>query len=194
MTKLTLTEQEELFARDCKLINLKYEYNGYTGKEKWAIITELEEVDLMIKYPDIIGRYLPFVLLSLKQGKAIEDFIRNEDKFAKRNHRTVDCYGYDDELSSQYHKELSVEFDDPFEKAERERLEEEKERLRQCEIKKVDMALSMLPPLQRERLLKNMCCGMSSRIIAKQEGVYYSSVDKSIAAAKKNFIKFYKNL
>ena len=39
--KLTLTEQEELFAKDCKLINLKYEYNGYTGDERWAIITEL---------------------------------------------------------------------------------------------------------------------------------------------------------
>ena len=45
--KLTLTEQEELFAKDCKLINLKYEYNGYTGDEKWAIITELSvKVDL----------------------------------------------------------------------------------------------------------------------------------------------------
>ena len=38
------------------------------------------------------------------------------------------------------------------------------------------------------RLMKNVCCGLSSRAIAKQEGVYYSSVDKSIAAAKKNFI------
>ena len=28
MTKLTLTEQEELFAKDCKLINLRYEYTG----------------------------------------------------------------------------------------------------------------------------------------------------------------------
>ena len=27
--KLTLTEQEELFAKDCKLINLKYEYKFY---------------------------------------------------------------------------------------------------------------------------------------------------------------------
>lgn len=35
--KLTLTEQEELFAKDCKLINLKYEYNGYTGDEKLHI-------------------------------------------------------------------------------------------------------------------------------------------------------------
>ena len=28
--------------------------------------------------------------------------------------------------------------------------------------------------------MKNVCCGLSSRAIAKQEGVYYSSVDKSI--------------
>ncbi len=77
---------------------------------------------------------------------------------------------------------------------ERERLELEREELRQCEIRKARIALSMLQPLQRERLMKNVCCGLSSRAIAKQEGVYYSSVDKSIAAAKKNFIKFYENL
>ena len=194
MTKLTLTEQEELFARDCKLINLRYEYDGYTGKEKWAIVTELKKAELMVKYPDVISRYFPFVLLSVAQGEVIDDFVRNEDKFIKRNHRTIDCYGYDDELSSQYHKELSVEFDDPFERKEREQLEYEMERLHQLEIKKVNIALSMLQPLQRERLLKNICCGMSSRIIAEQEGVYYSSVDKSIAAAKKNFIKFFENL
>lgn len=47
--KLTLTEQEELFAKDCKLINLKYEYNGYTGDERWAIITELSVKELWEK-------------------------------------------------------------------------------------------------------------------------------------------------
>ena len=53
--------QEELFARDCKLMNLKYEYDGYTGTEKWAVITELTEEELWDKYPDIISRYTPFV-------------------------------------------------------------------------------------------------------------------------------------
>lgn len=119
---------------------------------------------------------------------------RNEDKYAKRSSRTLDCYGYDDEMSSQFHKELAIMFDDPFERAEEERLELEREELRQCEIRKARIVLSMLQPLQRERLMKNVCCGLSSRAIAKQEGVYYSSVDKSIAAAKKNFIKFYENL
>ena len=86
--KLTLTEQEELFAKDCKLINLKYEYNGYTGDEKWAIITELSVKELWEKYPLVIERYSPFVHLSIAQGEVIDDANRNEDKYAKRSSRS----------------------------------------------------------------------------------------------------------
>lgn len=55
MKKLTVNKQEELFAQDCKLINLRYEYSGFTGMEKWAIITELSEEALWDKYPDVIA-------------------------------------------------------------------------------------------------------------------------------------------
>ena len=48
----TATQQKELFAKDCKLINLKYEYTGYIGQEKWAIVSELLEQELFEKYPD----------------------------------------------------------------------------------------------------------------------------------------------
>ena len=75
-----------------------------------------------------------------------------------------------------------------------EMIEEEKEKLRQLELSKVRQALSMLQPVQRERLLKSVLLGISSRKIAKEEGINYSSVDKSIAAAIKNFKKFYENL
>ncbi|WP_418517825.1 hypothetical protein [Pseudoruminococcus massiliensis] len=74
MTKLTLTEQEELFAKDCKLINLRYEYKGYTGTEKWAIVTELAEEELLVKYPDVIRQYTPFILLSMAQGEVITEY------------------------------------------------------------------------------------------------------------------------
>lgn len=94
MTKLTLTEQEELFAKDCKLINLRYEYTNYTGKEKWAVVTELTEKELRKKYPDIIKRYTPFVLLSMAQGEVINEADRNDDKYEKRAKRTLDVYGY----------------------------------------------------------------------------------------------------
>ena len=80
----TLKKQEELFAKDCKLINLKYEYTGYTGQEKWAIVSELSEQELFEKYPNEVKKYIPFVLLSVERGKAIQAYNRNEDKYRKR--------------------------------------------------------------------------------------------------------------
>lgn len=37
MEKKNISALEEQFARECELVNLNYEYPGYTGKEKWAI-------------------------------------------------------------------------------------------------------------------------------------------------------------
>ena len=54
----TATQQKELFAKDCKLINLKYEYTGYIGQEKWAIVSELSEQELFEKYPDEVKKYM----------------------------------------------------------------------------------------------------------------------------------------
>lgn len=68
-----------------KVINLKYEYEGYGGNEKWTIISELSEKELYGLYPDEMRRYSPFLLLSVEQGKAIADFKLNEDKYRKRS-------------------------------------------------------------------------------------------------------------
>lgn len=56
-----------------KVINLKYEYEGYAGNEKWAIISELSEKELFEQYPDKMQRYSHFVLLSVEQGKVISE-------------------------------------------------------------------------------------------------------------------------
>ena len=194
MTKLTLTEQEELFVKNCKLINLRYEYTNYTGKEKWAVVTELTEKELRKKYPDIVKRYTPFVLLSMAQGEVINESDRNDDKYEKRAKRTLDVYGYEDDISEQFHRELITPFADPFEQAEEEQLKIEKEQLRRMEIAKVRKVLEMMKPIQKERLCKVVLMGLSSRKIAQEEGVNYSAVDKSIAAAIKNFKKYYENL
>lgn len=180
MTKLTLEQQELLFANDCKLINLRYEYHGYTGTEKWAIVTELAEEELWVKYPDVIRRYTPFILLSMAQGEVIDESYRNNDKYEKRAKRTIDVYGYEDDISEQFHRELITPFVDPFEQAEEERIEEEKEQLRQLEIAKVRKVLEMLKPVQRERLIKAILLGMSSRKIAKEEGVFITQIKPDI--------------
>lgn len=146
------TVATELFAKDCKLINLRYEYTNYTGKEKWAVVTELTEKKLRKKYPDIIKRYTPFVLLSMAQGEVINESDRNDDKYEKRAKRTLDVYGYEDDISEQFHRELITPFADPFEQAEEEQLEIEKEQLRRMEIAKVRKVLEMMKPIQKERL------------------------------------------
>ena len=192
--KLTLEKQEELFAKDCKLINLRYEYNGYIGDEKWAIITELLEEELCEKYPDIICRYTPFVYLSIAHGEVINDFNKNEEKYKKREVRTLDNFGYDDGLTEHFHHELIWDYEDPLQVFEREKEESQKEQVRQTRIRKVRKALSMMKLIQRERLEKEVLKGMNSREIAEEEGVNYSSVDKSLRAARKNFKKFYENL
>lgn len=48
ITEMTNTSKErnDLFKNECKIINLKYEYEGYTGTEQWAIVSELTEKEL----------------------------------------------------------------------------------------------------------------------------------------------------
>ena len=81
---------------------------------------------MWVKYPDVIRRYTPFILLSMAQGEVIDESYRNNDKYEKRAKRTIDVYGYEDDISEQFHRELITPFVDPFEQAEEERIEEER--------------------------------------------------------------------
>ncbi|NCF00016.1 hypothetical protein [Emergencia sp. 1XD21-10] len=108
MAKSQFDVLKEEFQNECKVINLKYEYEGYIGVEQWAVITELSEKELFEKYPDIISRYIPFVLLSVEQGKAVYEFRRNESKFYKRSLNNEDAFGCDDELIGIFHSEVFV--------------------------------------------------------------------------------------
>lgn len=191
MNKCTVEEQEELFAKNCKLINLRYEYSKYTGFEKWAIVTELTKEELQNLYPDIICRYTPFVRLSVAQGEVINESNRNTDKYEKRAKRTLDSYGYEDDLSEQFHRELITPAPDPFEEAEQTRIQKEKEKLRLQENEKVRKALRLMKPVQRRRLIKYALLEKTLREIAAEEGVYLNAVKKSIDAATKNFKKLF---
>ena len=173
MTKLTLTEQEDLFAKDCKLINLQYEYSGYTGTEKWAIVTELSENELKFKYPDVIRRYTPFVLLSVAQGEVITEYQNAEAKEQMRKLRFGHPFDINDGEFEEHHPELSAE-DDIVEQL---CLKEEK----QC----IKRAIDKLTDTQKRRVIAYFFENKSSRKIAIEEGVNYSKIEKSINLALK---------
>ena len=39
-------ERQEQFKKECRIINLRYEYYGYTGNEKWEIVSEMTEREI----------------------------------------------------------------------------------------------------------------------------------------------------
>ena len=98
----TLNERADFFKRECKVLNLRYEYEGYTGTEHWALVSELSEKELFEKYPDEIRKYIPFVLLSVEQGEVIREYNRNEDKFKKRRQNNESGFGYDELTESEH--------------------------------------------------------------------------------------------
>ena len=118
---LSIKQQEILFSSECKVIDLRFEYVGYNGAEKYAIVTDLSKEELLAKYPDVICRYTPFVLLSILHGEVIRDFHRNEDKFQKRDLRNHNLYGgYEDGISERSYREFITTYEDPVHQAIRE--------------------------------------------------------------------------
>lgn len=189
MTTTLFNTKSEEFKNECKLINLKYEYgNGYIGKEKWAIITELSEKELLEKYPEQIEEYMPFILLTTEQGNAIAEFNLNEDKFRKRSKNNGDAYGYDDEMTERFHPE-AIELDF-IEKQELDELEYEQY---QKKMELIEKAVASLTEKQHKYLVARFVEGKSAREIAKEEGVSHQVIDRHLLAGVKKFEKVFED-
>lgn len=183
---ITANERTDLFKKECKVINLRYEYEGYTGKEQWAVVSELSEKELFEKYPDEIRRYVPFVLLSVEQGTVIADYNRNEDKHRKRQINNGDAFGYEEGMTEHFHSEVVVP--DFLEQRELNEYysqrEEEKMRL-------FVEAMTSLTEKQHKYLAMRYLKGMSAREIAAAEGVAHQVIDRHISAATKKVEKVF---
>ena len=63
MSKDKLDILKQGFQSECKVINLQYEYEGYRGKEQWAVISELSEEKILERYKPFVQEYIPFLVL-----------------------------------------------------------------------------------------------------------------------------------
>lgn len=171
-----------------KVINLKYEYEGYGENEKWAIISELSEKELYGLYPDEMRRYSPFLLLSVEQGKAIADFKLNEDKYRKRSINNEDYFGYSEGLTENLHTEAIVS--DFVEQQENEEYCKMREELKQ---RLFDQAIASLTEKQRRHLLLRYVEGKTSVEIAREEGISEQAVRKNTQTAIRKFEKIFRD-
>ena len=165
--KVTVQALKEQFMKECTILDPKKEYPGYTGKEKYFIVTTLSEAELQGKYAYLIESFKPYLLLDKSFFDIRADFKRNADKHKKRAERTEDIYGYVDGETEFHHKELVVDklYDDL---------------IKSIEIDKVYKAVERLPKTQRERFVMHYFYGISSRRIAALQHVNHSAVDKSL--------------
>ncbi len=171
-------QKKENFKRDCKVIKLQYEYPGYTGIEKFAIISELNYEQILEIYGAEVKRYIPFIWLSTAMGETIHEYKRNEDKFAQRMRR-YDIVGFDEAQKAERNIELSVaDFTEAL-------LQDHKKE------ETVRMAFLQLSKVQQRRVKAYVLEGKNFTEIAKEEGkdrkTIYESYNAAIKKMKKSF-------
>lgn len=158
--------------REFKAVNLKYEYPGMVGEAVWAIVSDMSQEELQKQYGRELSGFCPYVVLTLEQGEALQEFHRNEQKHRMRQVRSYDSFAYEEGVTELFHGELVL--DDLFEKLTQ---KEERERIR--------AALEKLTPVQKRRVVQYFFGGLSEREIAALEGVNRRAVADSLAGALK---------
>lgn len=177
MSKKQFSELELQFQEECKVINLKYEYDGYNGDIRWAIISNLTEDEMLEKYRPIISDYMPFIVLPPAFGEVRDEYRRNEKKHYMRSIRGH-IYPLDEELE-KYHPEIAV--DDSIKRV---LTNDQNERLWE--------GINSLEKKQRNRLISYFIYGRTFREIAKLEGVDHKAIVRSVGSALKKLKKFLK--
>jgi hypothetical protein len=154
------------------IINLRYEYPGFVGSEKYAVVTDLSKEALEKLYGTELKPYVPFVVLTKTEAAAFSDFNRNEDKFEKRQQLYSDAYGYEEGTTEVCYGELVQDnlFDIVSGNLDKERLV---------------TALVKLSEAQKRRIEMYYLEGYTAQEIADIEGVRLYAVQKSIQAGLK---------
>ena len=153
-----------------EVVNLGFEYPGMTGGVRWAIITDLSQEALTIKYGDELAPYMPYVVISIEQGNAFREYDRNENKHDMRRVRHHDFWGYEEGATEYCNSVFSSE-------------EPEETVIEKLEREKLIAAIDKLPQKQRRRCKMYFLMGLSEEEISAIEGISQQKVSVSINKA-----------
>lgn len=176
MNNTILSALDEQFYIDCEVIEMKYEYPHYTGVEKWAIITHLSEEELNAKYAEQITPLRPFIVLDAAFAQVRNEFNRNEKKHQMRALRHGHAFDYC-EGTEEHHSEIATP-------------DTESIYLQEETYAELRAAIMALEDTQKKRIIKYFFYGKTYKQIAKEEGVSFQAVAKSIDNAVKKLRKF----
>lgn len=171
MSKDKLDILKQGFQSECKVINLQYEYEGYRGKEQWAVISELSEEKILERYKPFVQEYIPFLVLPPMYGEVRQQFRRNENKHYMRMVRGH-FYSLEEDLE-EHHPEAAEE-------------DCAAQVFAQEQSRELWEAINSLNEKQRKRLIAYYFEGKTYREIADEEGVDHKAIIHSVVLALKN--------
>lgn len=145
----------EKMGKGYRLIDLRREYPGYTGKELWMIVTDLSE-DQLMEINEIREIMHLSVIASVEMGEVMRLFERNEKKSRKRKRESEISL---DKLEGDINYTVAdgkVEFDWLYD------------------------ALDRLPGKQKSRVIYRYMYGLTAKEIAEEDGCGRCAVTNSI--------------
>ncbi len=156
--------------KEYEIINLGYEYPGMTGGVKWAIITDLSQEELDLKFSEELSIFKPYVIMTCEQGEALHEYRRNENKHEMRRIRHHDIWGYTEGATEYCNSIFSKE-------------EPEDTVIEMLNREALISAIDRLPEKQRRRCKLYFLMGLSEEEIALLEGISQQNVSLSINRA-----------
>lgn len=104
--RITALEGYDRFKTECSFFLLENEYPGWTGEEKYGIITSLTEEELLARYPAIMEALSPYILLGKDYAEVRKESRYNDDKFRYRRNNCDIPFDVDDDAAC-HHDELT---------------------------------------------------------------------------------------
>ena len=167
-----MTNKTEAFKRDCRIINMKMEYPGYTDEIQWLIVSDLTETQIIETYPAEVKPYTPFIHMTREMFEPIVESDNNNRTYRRRSVLHEELYGYEDGIFERFHPQLVT---NPFEEP---------------DWTDLYAAIAKLPSVQQTRIQLWIFEGMTFVEIAKQEGTTKQAVQKSVSHALKKLKLF----
>ena len=167
-----MTNKTEAFKRDCRIINMKMEYPGYTDEAQWLIVSDLTETQIIETYPAEIKPYTPFIHMTREMFEPIVESDNNNRTYRRRSVLHEELYGYEDGIFERFHPELVT---DPFD---------------QPDWSELYTAIAKLSAIQQSRIRRWAFEGMTFVEIAEQDGTTKQAIHDSIHYTLKNLKKF----
>ena len=98
--KLRDIEGYESFKAECEFFRCEKEYPGWTGVEKYAIITDKKLEELISQYPKIMDAMMPVVLLNAEYAEIWNESIANNRKHERINKLYGSFFEFDDDMDT----------------------------------------------------------------------------------------------